>query len=149
METEYIIPSVFIDTNVLLDQLQLREGMESAEEILDLGRKRILRICISTLSVVNVAYIMRKLEPLEKIKRIFKDWINDFVILPNDLFNVYKSIDSNNPDFEDSVQLACAESGRCVAIVTNNKKHFAPYTDTPVYTPDELLAKLRGESPTP
>ena len=55
METEYIIPSVFIDTNVLLDQLQLREGMESAEEILDLGRKKILRICISTLSVVNVA----------------------------------------------------------------------------------------------
>ena len=149
METEYIIPRVFIDTNVLLDQLQLREGMENAEEILDLGRKRILRICISTLSVVNVAYIMRKLEPLEKIKKIFKDWINDFVILPNDLFNVYKSIDSNNPDFEDSVQLTCAESGRCVAIVTNNKKHFAPYTDTPVYTPEELLAKLRGESPTP
>ena len=144
-----LIPSIFIDTNVLLDHLQMRAGMENAEKILELGRKREIRICISTISVVNIAYIMRKMMPLETIKTIFHDWINAFVILSNGLFNVYDAVRGNHPDFEDAIQLACSESEQCVAIVTNNKKHFAPYTDTPVFTPDEFLAKLRGEPATP
>ena len=143
-----LIPSIFIDTNVLLDHLQMRAGMGSAEKILELGKKRVIRICISTVSVVNVAYIMRKMMPLETIKAIIRDWVNAYVILSNGLFNVYNAVRGKHPDFEDAIQLACSESEQCVAIVTNNKKHFAPYTDTPVFTPDEFLAKLRGEPAT-
>ena len=141
-----MIPSsVFLDTNVFLDQLQQRSGMDSAEKILALGKERQLRICLSALTVVNVAYVLRKTDPLEKIKKVFKDWLNYFVILPDCDMDIYHGIRSGNPDFEDAMQLCCAESGRMDAIITNNKKHFAPYTDIPVYTPDEFLAKLVEE----
>lgn len=44
-------------------------------------------------------------------------------------------------DFEDAIQLACATRYRPEGIVTRNKKDFATGI-LPVYTPDELLAKL-------
>ena len=141
--TDIFFPmSVFLDTNVFLDQLQQREGKDPAEKILALGRERKIRICLSALTVVNVAYIMRKTDPLEKVKKVFGDWLKYFVVLPDSDMDIYNGIRSDNPDFEDSMQLCCADSGRVDAIITNNKKHFAPYTDIPVLTPDEFLAKL-------
>lgn len=142
MTENHIRRSVFLDTNIFLDQLQQRAGMESAERILALGRQGQIRICLSALTVVNVAYIMRKTESLDKIKKVFSDWMDAFVILPDSDMDIYGSIRSDNPDFEDAMQLACADAARVDAIVTGNKKHFAPYTDIPVFTPDEFLAKI-------
>ena len=142
MTENHIRRSVFLDTNIFLDQLQQRAGMESAERILALGRQGQIRICLSALTVVNVAYIMRKTESLDKIKNVFSDWMDAFVILPDSDMDIYGSIRSDNPDFEDAMQLACADAARVDAIVTGNKKHFAPYTDIPVFTPDEFLAKI-------
>lgn len=142
MTENHIRRSVFLDTNVFLDQLQQRAGMDAAERIFALGREGRLRICLSALTVVNVAYIMRKTDPLEKIKKVFGDWLDCFVILPDSDMDIYGSIRSDNPDFEDAMQLACADAARVDAIVTGNKKHFAPYTDIPVFTPDEFLAKI-------
>lgn len=142
MTENHIRRSVFLDTNIFWDQLQQRAGMESAERILALGRQGQIRICLSALTVVNVAYIMRKTESLDKIKKVFSDWMEAFVILPDSDMDIYGSIRSDNPDFEDAMQLACADAARVDAIVTGNKKHFAPYTDIPVFTPDEFLAKI-------
>ena len=142
MTENHIRRSVFLDTNIFLDQLQQRAGMESAERILALGRQGQIRICLSALTVVNVAYIMRKTESLDKIKKVFSDWMDAFVILPDSDMDIYGSIRSDNPDFEDAMQLACADAARVDAIITGNKKHFAPYTDIPVFTPDEFLAKI-------
>ena len=142
MTENHIRRSVFLDTNIFLDQLQQRAGMESAERILALGRQGQIRICLSALTVVNVAYVMRKTESLDKIKKVFSVWMDAFVILPDSDMDIYGSIRSDNPDFEDAMQLACADAARVDAIVTGNKKHFAPYTDIPVFTPDEFLAKI-------
>ena len=145
----YIPKSVFVDTNVLLDDILIREGTESAKKILELGVRRQIRLCLSALSVVNIAYITRKVLSREKLYELFAKYIRHLVIFNNYGMDVYECIQTDNPDFEDAMQLRCATIEHVDAIVTNNKKHFAPYTDTPVYTPDELLAKLRGESPTP
>ena len=138
-----------MDTNVLLDDILIREGTESAKKILELGVKRQIRLCLSALSVVNIAYIARKAVSRERLYEVFDKYLEHFVILTNYGMDVYHCTRSDNPDFEDAMQLRCATIEHVDAIVTNNKKHFAPYTDTPVYTPDELLAKLRGETPTP
>lgn len=137
-----ICPSVFLDTNILLDHLQQRAGMDNAERIMHLGKQKILRICLSAVSVVDIAYIMRKTETLERLKNVFQSWFREFVILPNDDMNVYDCIHGRHPDFEDAMQISCATHGWCDAIVTNNKKHFEPYTDIPVFTPEEFLARI-------
>lgn len=144
----YIPKSVFVDTNVLLDDILIREGTESAKKILELGVKRQIRLCLSALSVVNIAYIARKAVSRERLYEVFDKYLEHFVILTNYGMDVYHCIRSDNPNFEDAMQLRCATLEQVDSIVTNNKKHFAPYTDTPVFTPDEFLAKLRGEPAT-
>ena len=140
---ELFIPmSVFLDTNVFIDQLQQRPGMEYAEKLLSLGRERRIRICLSALTAVNAAYIMRKTESMDNLKRIFDEWLRYFVILPDTDMDIYDSIRSGNPDFEDAMQISCARREGCLAIITSNKKHFTPYTDIPVFTPEEFLVKI-------
>lgn len=142
----FIPKTVFVDTNVLLDYLLKRPGEEPAGKLLSLGRERLLRICISSLSVANVAYIMRKEMSKDRLISIFKDWLNDFVIQELGDVDVLHAAKSDCPDFEDALQISCAQTPSCIAIVTNNKKHFEPYTDMPVLTPDELLDKLTRAS---
>ena len=113
--------------------------------ILQLGVEKVIRICLSAITTINIAYIARKAVSRERLYEVFSKYLNHFVILPDGDMDVYGSIRSDNPDFEDAMQISCAESGRVDAIITNNKKHFAPYTDIPVYTPDEFLAKVVEE----
>lgn len=141
----HIPKSIFLDTNVLLDDILVREGSKSAKMILQLGVEGIIRICLSAITTVNIAYIARKSVSQERLYEVFKKYLDHFVILPDIDMDIYGSIRSGNPDFEDAMQVSCADNGKVDAIVTNNKKHFAPYTDIPVYTPDEFLAKLVEE----
>lgn len=54
----------------------------------------------------------------------------------------YNALKSDCPDFEDALQIYCADDGNCDVIVTRDKKHFDAYTDIPVYTPKEFIKKL-------
>lgn len=137
-----VLTSVYLDTNVLLDAILIREGTEKAKRIMQLGVEKSIRLCLSTLSTSNIAYITRKTVSPERLREVLKLYFRHFVILPNDDMNVYDCIHGRHPDFEDAMQISCATHGWCDAIVTNNKKHFEPYTDIPVFTPEEFLAKI-------
>lgn len=134
--------NIFLDTNVLLDDILAREGTGSAKKILQLGVEKVLRICLSSITTINIAYITRKSVSRERLYEVFRMYLDYFEILPDSDMDIYGSIRSDNPDFEDAMQLACADNARVDAIITHNKKHFAPYTDIPVFTPDEFLAKI-------
>ena len=140
--TTYIPKSVFIDTNVLIDHLQMRSGHENADQILALGKNHTIRLCLSALSMADIVYIMRKTIDEKNIKNTFNDWIRHFIILPVAEISISDACRSGNPDFEDAMQLSCAEMEFCHAIITRNKKHFEPYTDIPVFTPEEFLGKI-------
>lgn len=134
--------SVFLDTNVLLDDILSRDGAESAKKILQLGVSKDIRICLSVLSTVNIAYVARKAVSHEKLIEVFDLYLKHFVLLPGRDADVYSYVHGgSNPDYEDAMQIACAES-ECDVIVTRNKKHFAPYTDMPVLTPEEFLDRI-------
>lgn len=134
--------SVFLDTNVLLDVILSREGSDCAKKILQLGVAKDIRICISVLSTVNIAYVARKALPHEKLIEVFGLYLKHFVLLSNSDADVYAYVHGGrNPDYEDAMQTACAEP-YCDVIVTRNKKHFAPYTDMPVLTPEEFLQRV-------
>ena len=47
----------------------------------------------------------------------------------------------SSPDFEDSLQIMCAEEKLCDVIVTDNAGHFRDFTDIPVLTPADFLAQ--------
>ena len=55
---------------------------------------------------------------------------------------ILRALKSDCPDFEDALQIACAESNTVNILVTNNKKDFERFTDLPVYTSKEFVMRI-------
>ena len=51
---------------------------------------------------------------------------------------VYNALRLAGPDFEDSLQIACAKAASCDVIVTRNLKHYKD-VPIPVFTPEDFL----------
>lgn len=136
---------VFLDTNVILDLfIPNREGAEAARCLLDLREAfpEDLRIHFSFLSVANMAYVLRKAFPREQVATHIRNLLQLCqVVGMSDMF-LYDALNSDCPDFEDALQIACAEADNCDFILTSNIRHFKEYTQIPVYTPAEFLQKL-------
>ena len=134
---------LFIDTNVVMDAIVPgRSGEKEALDIISLGKHPEIRLRILSLSIANIVYLAHKYLPkssiIEYVKRIYREW----KIIPLGDMDIDFAMKSDCPDFEDALQISAAEMESDV-IVTNNKKHFEPYTALPVFTPAEVLDKLR------
>ena len=136
---------IYLDTNVVLDlYLSGREGRDAARSLFDLREAypKELRLHLSFLSVANIAYILRKTFSRAHVA----DYIRDLLQIcqavgMSDMF-LYDALRSDCPDFEDALQIACAETDNCDFILTANIHHFKEYTRIPVFTPAEFLEKL-------
>ena len=51
---------VFLDTNVIIDVIQKRQGYENASQILQMSLDGSILLMTTTLSMVNISYILRK-----------------------------------------------------------------------------------------
>ena len=133
---------IFLDTNVLLDLVQDRDGADAAQRIVTIGRENEwTRLYASFLSMANMAYILRK-RPVDEVKDCLSQLYRLLVVLPmNDTQLMTAIRNCSSPDFEDALQIMCAEDKGCDVIVTNNPTHFRDFTDIPVLTPDEFLAQ--------
>lgn len=140
----------FIDTNVILDlYFPDRGGQIEAAQIVDLARKdQQIRVYISILSVANTAYSLRKRVGKEESVKCMKELFHSVNTLPMSDMCYYNALKSDCPDFEDALQIFCADDGNCDVIITRDKKHFGAYTDIPIYTPKEFIAKLEATAST-
>lgn len=132
---------VFFDTNVVLDIILNRQGCDEAKRLLEyIRRDEYSRAYLSFLSVANIAYVLRKM-PIAEIHKKIRAISKVFTIFPcsDILLTAAERIES--PDYEDSIQIACAQQERCDIIVTNNKSHFDSYSYLPVLTPQEFAAE--------
>lgn len=133
---------VFFDTNVLLDVVLARDSEGHAEKAISISRHSDeIRIYASYLSMANIAFILRKMgqEAVKEALSILMKWCN---ILPCTDMQMLDAMKSESPDFEDSLQIMCAEYKQCDLIVTRNKKHFINNTAIPVLTPEEFCSHL-------
>ena len=132
---------IFLDTNILLDLVQDRAEAEDVRRIIAISWENSwTRLYVSYLSVANIAYILRK-GGIEAIKSCLSSICKLCEVLPanySQLMTAIRSCDS--PDFEDALQIMCAEEKGCDVIITSNISHFRPYTDIPVLYPAEFLS---------
>ena len=134
---------IFLDTNVILDYLQERDGFETILDILGMavGRKEYC-VYVSFLSIADSAYILRKTHDNERLKSAFKDLMGFCNVLPMNDMQLYEVLRSGtSPDFEDNLQIMCAEYGGCDLIITDNVSHFRGHTDIPVLSPEEFIGR--------
>ena len=135
---------LFIDTNVVIDTMDHARTPEwkCSEDVINLSAfKDYFRLCISMKSIADISYLGCKLVGKERIKPVLKQLMNDCKIIPLEEIMLYECLKSTCPDFEDAMQISCADLGDCDCIITNNTRHFRGFAPMPVFTPEEFLAE--------
>ena len=125
----------FFDTNVLLDVLADREPFAKASEAaLTRATTGGNAAVASVLSFWNLAYLLRKLFPTDKLRETLCSLAK--TAKPADVTSktLEMAFASTVPDFEDAIQIACAVEAGADVIITRNVAHFDG-SPLPVLTP--------------
>ncbi len=132
---------VFLDTNVLIDYLNKREPFfADASQVLDLCISGQVDGILSSLSIINAVYIMRKAYTRESLL-LKANWLTkQFKVSPIDKQIIEKAIAAQPTDFEDAVQYHSALQAKADLIISRDTKGFAEF-DLPVMTPAEFIAR--------
>lgn len=129
---------VFVDTNVVIDLLDKRNGFYmSAVKLFTLSYKGKLSLYISPLTYATAAYILRK-HPQEELRKLLSNLRELSHIVLVDEQTVDEALASEFDDFEDALQYYSAKKENVEVIVTRNVKDFL-LSELPVLTPDEFL----------
>lgn len=123
--------NVFLDTNVMVDFCAEREPFYAdAAAIIEMGYKGDLTLVVSSLTFVNMAYVLQKLEQLMDL----------CVVSSIDRQVIVSASSFASKDFEDAVQYFSALQAGTDLIVTRDVKGFIDF-DLPVMTPAQFVAR--------
>lgn len=137
---------IFLDTNVILDlYIPGREGKAAAQSLFNLKESAgdDIRLFISFLSVANIAYVLRKHFGKERLKELIRELFHFCDILSMSDYSIFEALESPCPDFEDALQISCAEMKECDFLLSSNLHHFQGNTWMTVLTPAQFLEKLQ------
>lgn len=115
---------VFLDTNIILDLLLERDGYLPSAEIFRLQDEGKLQICVSALTMVNVAYVYKKTVGQQMAVANLKYLSALVKVLPLNEDQLQQALMLDGKDFEDTLQAVCAAQGECDCIITRNAKDF-------------------------
>jgi len=135
-----MIKKIFIDSDVILDVATGRTPfVVFSNEALSIIESGLAVGVISSNSVTNIYYVLRKLSSSDKAKIFIKTIIKYISVIPIDHENVVKALESKFSDFEDGVQNYCALKNQCDMIVTRNIEDYK-MSELKVLLPQEFIA---------
>lgn len=132
---------VFLDTNILLDFITEREGVEEASSILQLGEEGQIGLTTSFLTMANVAYVARKGRNQADLYELMRGLSEIVEVLKMDEKQFQEALSIISTDFEDVLQFVCAKTFECDVIVTRNKKDFK-FSTIRILSPEEFLSSF-------
>ena len=117
---------VLIDTNVILDWIMVREpNAGNAKEILKECLFGSIEGYVSSHSLTDIFYILRKDYSVEKRKKLLQLLCEGLCVIPEDKEIIIETLGHEEwKDFEDGLQMQCAKSEGLEYIVTQNLKDF-------------------------
>lgn len=133
---------VLIDTNVILDVLCGRaEFLEASSRVWKYCEINKLSGVISALSVPNIVYILRKELDPDKTKEIIDRILLIFEVAELKVEDLRKAAEMKTADYEDAIQMCCADRINADFIVTRNIRDFVS-SPVPAVKPSELLDRI-------
>lgn len=130
---------VFIDTNVLIDFMAMREPYyQSAAALFALAEMEELQLVYSSTTVANSFYILRKNYNSTQLAEAFEKQKKLAEIAGVSSSDVFRALAERWADGEDSIQHQSALSAKCDYILTRNTKDFVR-ASIPVMTPEQFL----------
>ena len=131
---------IFLDTNIIVDLLVQREGFVASASVLAKVTKAEDDLCVSVLTMANVAYILSKVLTGKSLYAEIAKLANFLNVADLKREHLQLTLELEAKDFEDALQYYCALGNNCDVIVTRNKKDFE-YSTIEVVTPEEFLQK--------
>lgn len=133
---------VFLDTNILLDFVTEREGVEDASAILQLGEEGKVWLTTLFLTMANVAYVARKGRTQAELYELMKGLSEMIEVLAMDEIQFQEALSIVSTDFEDVLQYVCSKTFECDVIITRNKKDFINFSVIEILSPREFLTSF-------
>ncbi|MBN1243261.1 MAG: PIN domain-containing protein [Spirochaetales bacterium] len=138
-----MIRKVFVDSDVILDVATGRTPfVDASAETLSIMENGLAVGVVSSNSVTNIYYVLRKLGSSEKAKAFLRTILEYLSVIPVDHNNIRKALDSEFLDFEDGVQHYCAFENGCDLIVTRNVEDYGEF-QIEVLTPREFVLRFK------
>jgi len=133
------VKKILLDTNIILDLLAKRQPFfEFAAKLFSLGDKKKIRLYTTSISIINVNYILSKILSANESREILRKFRVLVKILPCDEKIIDLGLNSHFKDFEDSIQYYIAIENKIDIIITRNLKDFKS-AKIPVMTAEEFL----------
>ena len=133
---------ILVDTNIILDVLCAREGfLEESSKVWKYCEINKIKGYISALSVPNIVYILRKELTPGKTQEIIKRIFLIFKVADLKADDLKKACLIQSNDYEDALQMVCANRIKADFIVTRNIRDFNNSKILAI-KPSELLEKL-------
>jgi predicted nucleic acid-binding protein len=125
---------VFFDTNILIDYLDKRKPFsDTSEKLLEMCENRNLTAYISTKSILDIFYILRKDYSAEERKDMLLGLCETCGIVGVDRIKVFSAITNERfSDLEDCVQSECAKSIGAEYIITRDINDFVNSEVSPI-----------------
>ena len=134
---------LFLDANVVLDLILKRQPFfETIAEIITIAENKNYKLCISSVTFVNINYVACKFTDKKNVLESLKILRIVIDVLSISETEIDKALYSKFNDFEDAVQHYCALKYNCNYIITRDLKDFKN-SEIPVMTPTEFLVSIK------
>lgn len=135
---------VLVDTNIILDQILRREPFfAAANKFITMCATKEIDGYIAAHSIPNLFYILRKYRTDAERRQLLLTVCRILKVEAIDHNKIIAALnDADFKDFEDDLQVKCAESISADYIVTRNPKDFVT-SPIPCISAEELLAKIQ------
>ena len=135
--------NVLIDTNVVIDFLGKRKGFfDNAALIFQMQKEGRINAIVSSLTIINCAYILRKVFSREVMLDKVEKLCNTFTVSRIDKTTLIEALKMNTQDFEDTIQYISSLPYQPDIIITRDKRGFMDL-NIPIMTPDEFITKCQ------
>lgn len=134
---------VLLDTNIVIDNIARRDENGESLKILALCETGFLEGVITTVTVMDAMYIMRKHLAPADVRNAVKMLLQIVDVIPALKNDINVALFGDFPDFEDAVQASCAARIKADYIVTRNTKDFEK-SAVPAVLPEIILKILNS-----
>ncbi len=135
---------IFVDSDIVIDLFTNRIPFaDAASELFELNEQKKIKIYLSTASINNIYYIVRKFLGHQKTIKVIEELVEMTEIVGTTKSEILQALKNNFKDFEDSIQYSVAMTIDGInAILTRNVKDYSK-SKIAVFTPENYLKTIK------
>ena len=135
---------IVFDSNVIIDAVACREPFnKEAEEILLLSSQEIIKGYLTSNSITDIFYVIRRNLSESQAKDIIRSIMYSLDVIEVNGSDCWEALNMTISDFEDALIVTCAEKIKVDYIISRDISLTKIDSTTPIILPSEFLKKIK------